>query len=210
MENYQPYIYASPSDCSNFDKTKEVNMGIYYYDAGQHFFDNVLSALWIAAKWLAKAVVYLPLWFCGYLLSATMLTPKDSAVAWIGLVVLIAVVMYQLLFFIKGILIALKAYQKLVWIFLFLVCCTFTCILPAWFIYHAIQPLMTELSAQSASTLTWIAAITSGVLVYSQYHFLTNIAPRAAYPVYQLGIDSALKLMKVYSELKAKKSRQLV
>jgi hypothetical protein len=184
-------------------------MGIYTYDTGQHIFDRALWGLWIAAKWILKAIVYLPLWFTSYIIVSNILHKEDSAFAWMGLIVIFAVCLYQLLFFVKGMIIGLKHYHNLFWILLFILCLIFTCILPVWFVFDTIHFYAVEWSTKSADILTWFFAMTFGLFIYGRYHFLTNIAPLAAYPAYQMGIDTVLKILNITSKVSAIKSKQL-
>jgi hypothetical protein len=184
-------------------------MGIYTYDTSQHIFDRALWALWIAAKWILKAIVYLPLWFTGYIIVDNILNKEDSAFAWIGLIVIFAICLYQLLFFVKGMIIGLRHRNNLFWILLFILCITFTCILPVWFAFDTIHFYAEEWSTKSADILTWVFAMAFGLFIYSRYHFLTNIAPLAAYPAYQMGIDTVLKMHNITSKVPAIKSKQL-
>jgi hypothetical protein len=184
-------------------------MGIYTYNSDQHIFDRAQWGLWIAAKWILRAIIYLPLWFAGYLIATNILQKEDSAFAWAGMIVILAICLYQLLFFIMGLIIGFKYRENFLWIPLFILCTVFTCVLPVWFAFDAIQVFTTEWSKKSADTLTWIFALAFGLLIYSRYHFLTNIAPVSAYPVYQMGIDTALKLLRITTKMTAIKSRQL-
>jgi len=184
-------------------------MGIYTYDTGQHIFDRALWALWMAAKWILKLVIYLPLWFSGYIISTNILNKEDSVFAWIGLIVIFAVFLYQLLFFVKGMIIGFKSWGNLFWIPLFILCSAFTCVLPVWIVFDILQPFAIELSMRSGDTVTWIFAVAFGLFLYSRYHFLTNMAPLAAYPAYQMGIDTASKLLNITTKVTAIKSRQL-
>lgn len=162
---------------------------MYYYDSTQHIFDRALWAIVAVAKWLLQALVYLPFWFCGYLLSTLLLEKQDSVWAWLITTVIFGVLLYQLLFFIKGIMIGLKDRNNAWWIVLFIICCTFTCIAPAWIVFQNIQPLVANWTTTASDTLSWLFSIAFGCWVYSRYHFLTDVAPRAAYPIYQLGIN---------------------
>lgn len=184
-------------------------MGIYTYDTGQHIFDRALIGLWIAVKWLLKAIVYLPLWFTSYIITSSILHNEDSAFAWIGIIIIFTLCLYQALFFLKGMLIAFKSRGNLLWILLFIICTTFTCIVPLWIAFDTLRSFAIEMSEKSANTLTWIFAIGFGIFVYNRYHFLTNIVPLAAYPTYQVGIDTTLKLLNITTKVNAIKSRQL-
>jgi hypothetical protein len=185
-------------------------MRIYTFDISQYIFDRFLLALLITARLFIKAIVYLPLWFSGYAITNRLLVKEDSGFAWIGLILLIAFALYQLVFFFKGIIIGLKSRGNLLWITFFILCAVFTCIVPSWIIFENLHSLAFRLSHQAGDVLTWLFAISFGLYVYSRYHFLINIAPVAAYPVYQMGIDISLKMMNSTTSLPAAKSRQII
>lgn len=184
-------------------------MGIYTYDSGQHIFDRALWALWIAAKWILKAIVYLPLWFTGYVIATKILQREDSFFAWAGLIIIFAICLYQMLFFLKGMIIGFKSRKNIFWMPLFILCIAYVSLLPAWIAFDAIQPFADDWSKQSGQTINWIISAAFGCYVYSHYHFLTNISPVAAYPIYQFGIDTSLKLLKITETVSGRRSKQL-
>lgn len=164
-------------------------MGIYVYDSGQHIFDRFLWALWMTAKAILKAIVFFPLWFAGYIITAKILNKEDSAFAWLGLILLFAFALYQVVFFVKGLIIGWKDKGNLLWVIVLIICIGFTCIFPAFIIFEYMEPLMHDLSYKNGSLLTWIFSIGAAIFIYSRYHFLTDLAPAAAYPAYQLGLS---------------------
>ena len=164
-----------------------------FIDSSQYLFNKALLVLCIAMKLFFKLIVYLPLWFVGYMIVTNILGKGDSALGWIGLIALFTLLLYQIVFFIKGIIIGLMNEANFLWIPLFVVCISFTCIFPAWIVYNYIQPILQELSPKSGGGMSWIGAIAFGIYTYSRYHYLTNIAPVAALPSYQLGISIVSK-----------------
>lgn len=165
----------------------------YIVNSNQYLFDKTFAGLRIALKLFIKLLVYLPLWFTGYMISTNILQKDDDALAWIGLIILFALLIYQVIFFIKGLIIGLIHERNLLWIPLFILCFSFTCILPVWLVFNNIQPYLYELSPKSGNILTWIASISFGIYVFSRYHYFTNISPAAASLSYQLGISTVSK-----------------
>src|SRR4051812_32904328 len=101
-----PCVYFKifyPSNYYQFQK-KEVDMA-YVIDSSQYLFDKALRALWVTLKLILKLLIYLPLWFVGYFITSLILEKNDDGLAWIGLITLFAVLTYQIIFFIKGIII---------------------------------------------------------------------------------------------------------
>lgn len=185
-------------------------MGLYQYDSGQYIFDRVLVGFWIVIKWLFKAAIYFPLWFTGYIITTKILDTTDSAFAWVGLILIFALALYQLVFFLKGMLIGFLNEGNLCWIPLFMVCVVFTSLLPAWIAFDSIQTVAYQLSEKSGNILAWIGVSAFAIFLYSRYHFLTNIAPVAAFPAYQFGINTALTLLRIDPDLVGEESNQMI
>lgn len=159
----------------------------YIVDSNQYLFDRTLKALRIAFRATIKLAVYLPLWFSGYLLTSQLLDKTDDSIAWILLIVLFTILMYQSIFFIKGLLIGLKKNKgNLLWMPLFIVCILFTCVFPVWQLHSTVVQLFHKISPNSGNLLAWLTSLCFGIYVYSRYNFLTDIAPRFALLVYRL------------------------
>lgn len=180
-----------------------------YYD-GQILFNRVLFAFFTAIKIILKIVVYSPLLFLSYLITKQILGATTDAIIWLALILIFAVILYFITYFFKGVLIALKANRNLFWIVIFICLLTITCVLPVWLIFSPVQDFINNYTSSNPLLITWIFAIAFGLYVYSRYHFLTNIAPTAAYPYYQMGINSTFHLLNLSNTFKAKKSRQLI
>lgn len=161
---------------------------MYGYSIGQFIFDRTFFGLIIALRFLWKLIIYAPLWFTGYMISTYILDNQASAFAWLGLIFLFSISLYQIMFFIKGLIIGCMANKKLLWLPLFIICFLFTSVIPVWLMFDSIHELMSDLSAEYAGTLSWIASIALGIFMYSRYHFLTDMAPLAAYQMYQFGL----------------------
>lgn len=113
--------------------------------------------------------------------------------------------LYFIIYFFKGILIALKSNGNLFWIPLFICCIVITCALPVWIVFEPLENFFNKYTETNQQLLTWICALTFGFYVYSKYHFLTNIAQAKAFPYYQRGIDATNHLLKFWKTLKSKK-----
>ncbi|HKO80164.1 MAG TPA: hypothetical protein VJU78_07215 [Chitinophagaceae bacterium] len=163
-------------------------MGVYIFDSGQYIFERALQGLWIVGKWIFKAIVYLPLWFAGYIITANILSKDDSAFAWIALVLLVAFFIYQLVFFLKGLMIGLRNNGNLIWLLLFILCVAFTSVFPTWMMFENVKVIMSELSKDNATLMTWIFSVVLGLYILSQYNFLTDMAPGVASTAYEAGL----------------------
>lgn len=164
----------------------------YIIDSNQYLFDKALRGLWFAFKIILNLATYLPMWCTGYLITSLFLKKNDDGFAWIGLLILFTFLAYQAVFFVKGLLIGLKNKSNLLWVPLFIICISFTCLFPALFIHNNIQPWLHRISPNSGNLIAWGTSILFGLYVYSRYHFLTNIAPVGALFSYQLGINMVL------------------
>lgn len=167
-----------------------------HYNNEQYLFYRCLNGIFWAFKLAFKGLIYFPLLITGYLITTHILEKGDSPVAWIGTTLLFGFVIYQFIFFLKGMLIGFKHKGNLLWILLFVLCATYSCIAPVWLSFETIEKWMKHLSNEQEATLTWLFSCAMSGYIYSRYHFLTNVAPRIAMPVYQAGINLALLLTK--------------
>ena len=180
------------------------------YDDGQVLFNRILFAFTIIIKLALKLIIYSPLLFISWLITKQMLDVNTNVILSVALILLFATLIYFTVYFFKGVLIALKFNHRLVWILLFIILVTATCILPVWIIFSPLQNFIAHYSSSNQQLLTWFFAFAFGLYVYSRYHFLTNIAPSAAYPYYQMGINSAVHSLNLADTFKAKKSQEAI
>jgi len=124
--------------------------------------------------------------------------------------IIFSVGLYFIIYFFKGMLIALKFNGNLFWIPLFICCVIVTCALPVWIIFTPLQTLISRYTETNHQLLSRICALTFGFYVYSKYHFLTNIAPAKAFPYYQRGVLVTNRLLSFSNSFKAKKSAEII
>lgn len=157
------------------------------YESEQHVFDKSLSGLFLVGKILFKTLLYLPILFSGYWLATTVLNKEDAAALWMATVLLFAYGLFCSVYCLKGILLACREAGNLLWVPILALCIAFTCIAPAWFVFHAIEPLLLRLSPGAGSLFTWIISGSAAIYLYSRYNFLKDQAPVVAWPAYWLG-----------------------
>lgn len=179
------------------------------YDDEQILFNRILSAFTIAIKVVLKLLVYSPLLFLSFIITKQILDVTTDKILWVALILLFAGVLYFIIYFFKGVLIALIHNRNLFWIPVFICLLSLTCILPVWIIFDPLKNFITSYTETNNEILTWIFAGAFGLYVYSKYHFLTNIAPTIAYPYYQRGINVAMHLINPSRSFKAKKSQEI-
>jgi hypothetical protein len=155
-------------------------------------FDRTLHALWKVLLWLFKILIYAPLFFTAFIIVSAVLKEEESSLLGLIVILLVTFILYLLIYFLKGAIIALKAYNNLMWVPVFIICVAFTCILPVYIVFEPIGNLLKSLSKSGNpnKALTWIFSIAFGAYVYFRYDFLTNIAPKMAFPAYQAGINT--------------------
>ena len=105
------------------------------YDDGQILFNRILFAFTIVIKLALKLIVYSPLLFIGWLITKQMLDVNTNAILSIALILLFATLIYFIIYFFKGVLIALKYNHNLFWIPVFIFCVALTCVFPVWIIF---------------------------------------------------------------------------
>lgn len=174
----------------------------------QQMFDRNAGFLWNAAKWLLKILIYFPLILTSYAIVSSIMKKDISSLLGFAVVILVSFILYLLVYFVKGILIGLKSNNKLLWILLFIICVTFTCVLPVYLVFDPISSLVksSSHSGNPNSILKWIFSLAFGVYVYFRYDFLTNKAPSIAFPAYQAGIDITVSILNRSYRVKAQKS----
>lgn len=161
----------------------------------QFFFERVLRFFGMALVLAFRGLIYFPLLLTGYLIAARILDKKANGLAWFGLILLFAVALYVLLYVLKGLLITLKKYQNWIWVPLFLLCVSFTCLLPVWVSFDLIEKFAEALSKSSADVIAWIISAALAIFIYSRYHFLTDWCPNFIFPFYKLGGQLGEKLI---------------
>jgi hypothetical protein len=179
-------------------------------DDGQILFNRILFAFALTIKLFIKLIVYSPLIFLSWLITEQLFNTTTNKILSLALILLFTIVLYYMIYFIKGMLIALKYNGNLFWVPLFLILTMLTCALPVWIIFTPLESLIRTYTETNQQLLTWICAIAFGFYTYSRYHFLTNIAPSKAFPYYQRGIIITNHLLRFSKGFKAKKSLEII
>ena len=181
----------------------------HVYSDGQILFNRILSAFLFTLKIILKSLVYSPLLFLSWFIAAKLLHDQINKITALGLVLLLSYILYFVIYFFKGVLIALKFNRNFLWIPLFICAVLFTCAIPMYVIFDPINIIIDRYTDANQYLLTWIFTAAFGLYVYSKYHFLTNIAPVAAYPYYQRGIIITSHLLTFSKGFKAKRSLEI-
>lgn len=144
---------------------------MFIFSTEQYLFDRILLGLRATVKYAWKLLLYSPLIFTAYIISSCFLNNGASTWAWLTLILLISLLLYRLMCFLKGFIINLKDSGKLLWIPLLLTFVFFTSILPVWLMFDDLYQMMQFLYMPEAKLLTWLSAGTLSVMMYSRYHF---------------------------------------
>ena len=108
----------------------------YTYDDGQIIFNRILFAFIVVIKIILKAIVYSPLLFLSWIMAKQILNANTDVILWIALILVFVAVFYFIIYFLKGVLIALKHNHNFIWIPIFICCVIFTCVLPVWLVFE--------------------------------------------------------------------------
>jgi hypothetical protein len=174
-------------NCVDYIKFNPTIMHYTLYETEQHIFDKTLAGLFLVGKLIFKTLLYLPILFSGYWLATIILNQQDPAVLWWVTSLLFSYAVFCGVYCLKGILVACRDAGNLLWVPIFLICTGYTCMAPAWFVFHSIEPVMLRLTPDIGSTCTWLLSIGAAVYWYTQYNFLKDQAPLIAWPGYWLG-----------------------
>ncbi len=167
-------------------------MSYQYDNSGQEMFDRQLSYMSRAVKFLFQAFLLSPVLIAGLFMAVVVqhaLRMKESMALFTLLTILFSYLIYCLIFFLKGIMLALKSNGRRYWMLLYVLCIGITCSLPFIFIYQMFASL-SEKNPQSGQELTIWGFVIGGVvsyLAYQKYKFLTDIAPRSVFWAYNAG-----------------------
>jgi hypothetical protein len=154
----------------------------YYSSDGQLIFDRSveLFPFFIGLFW--KAFVYSPLLLTGYVIARLFLTPATKGYYWAGVIIGIAMVIYTLLFIVKGVIIAWRARGVRSWQVLMLLCIIYTSFPPAMIVHHFLQVHHVNV------WVNWGLSAVAGLWVYGRYHFLVDLVPHQMWGFYATGL----------------------
>jgi hypothetical protein len=158
------------------------------YCLEQYIFSLCLHIFWMAIKLVFKAIIYSPLLVTGYIITVKILNKNEHALSWLILIPVFSFALYQLVYFVKGLIIGLKSRKNYFWIFLFLVCVGFTCLFPVYLLRAIIKDLIIVSSKENYRIISGLIGAFFGIFIYKRYLFLTDTAPSIAYPAYSMGI----------------------
>jgi hypothetical protein len=158
-------------------------MKTYYFNSdGQQVFDRTLAFLPFCFGLFVKIFVYSPLLLSGYLIVKQILPIGAKGYYWVGSIIFVALILYGLLFIVKGILIALRARSNKSWIFLMPLCIIYTSVPPGLITYDLLRTRIPY------HWLTLALSMAAGYWAYTRYHFLVDLVPSQMWGLYAIGL----------------------
>jgi hypothetical protein len=117
-------------------------------------------------------------------------------------VLVLAYLISSLVFFLKGIMMALKAGRKWGWIFIWLVCFVYVCLLPSVAIYFILESMLGPSIPEKADGIShykfWslAGAVIAGSIIYYKYGLSRDSALKVSYWAYTLGKNTGIALLR--------------
>lgn len=152
-------------------------------------FGGLISLVFYFAKIAAIFGLFL---FTAYRLSDKLLgSEADKLKIW-GLTFLFIYLLFCVIFFLKGIIIVLRAKQNKLWILPWSICVLLCCVLPAYMIKSFVTAMfpLTERESFWSVLLSWGAFVFSVLYIYDIYQFKTPNAPRIFKWIFILGFKA--------------------
>jgi hypothetical protein len=170
----QIFSFGGGVAACQFSKLKKATMN-YYRDCDNQFYNSCVVGLILVAKYCFRMVIYSPFLVTGYLISRSFLGKSDHAVLWMGMTLLFAYLVYMLLAILKKLMAHWRTENNYWWVAIFIICVSFTCILPVYLVFGPLQTVLCKLSHGShTKAITWIFSIAFGFYVYHKHRFLKN------------------------------------
>lgn len=162
---------------------------VYYCQYGPDPMKRQLSATEKGLRWVAvgcwRLFIYSPLLITGYYITLQYLGRNVSALWWIACVATCALLLYQVLFLLKGILIGLKQKGNLLWLILIVLCVSFTTLLPAYLALEPAAHLASKINSDPA--IGRILVLLLSIYIYTRYNFHKDSVPPIAAAAYRIG-----------------------
>jgi hypothetical protein len=151
-----------------------------------------LLRLFLSLAW--GAFVYVPLLMLGYWIASNMSSLySNEMLIKIPLTLLFAYLGFGLIYFLKGMLVSLKASGKRSWILIWVLCVVVTCGIQFFFVQYNLEEFLGNRNVVQFTTWSWLGATLVALLIYGHYKFLTNIAPGSVFPFFNAGFKMATR-----------------
>jgi len=137
---------------------------------------------------LYGAFIYIPLLLVGYWMANKMNSLySDDQIIKIVLTLACAYVVFSFIYFLKGLLIGMRTRGQSLWIIVWITCVIVTSGIQMFISQNLLESFFSSRSVVNHEVWSWLGAVAVGVLIYSHYRFLTNVAPRSVFWSYNFG-----------------------
>jgi hypothetical protein len=158
-----------------------------YLNESQNLLNRNARGFVIALILFLYLIVFSPLWFTGFMIQQRLF-PKFKGVEQVLTIVGISLLLYWILFLLKGIILFSKGKGNLIWFPLYLVCTGFATIAPAIVGFKSVGGWTHPVGAICVFLILF-------AFTYGHYQFHADGAPWIGRPAYHLGIVTASKMM---------------
>jgi magnesium-transporting ATPase (P-type) len=193
LSNVQlPLLYNNYSS-TIFNNQPFHPMNYQYDNTGQEMFDRQLSYMSKAFKFLLQAFLLSPVLIAGMFIAVVVTEHVPGMKKSPSLLILFTAgfsyLIYCLIFFLKGIMLALRSNGRPFWILLYVLCIGITCSLPFIFVYQLFSSFSEKNPQSEQELMIWGFAMGGVVsyLAYQKYKFLTDVAPKSVFWAYNAG-----------------------
>lgn len=158
-------------------------------ESGSNIIYGVASLFFSFVKIVAVLGLFL---FTAYFLSQKLFgSEADKLKIW-GFTLLFTYLIFCIIFFLKGIIIALRAKRNKLWILPWGICVLLCCIIPAYMIKHFVTAMfpLAERESLLSMLLSWGAFALSALYTYGIYQFKIPTSPRIFHWVFKLGFKA--------------------
>jgi hypothetical protein len=151
-------------------------------------------------KCLYYAFIFLPLIICALWITNKLKTAYGGKTI-IGVMIFL-ICLYGLLcliYFLKGIAIALMVNSNKAWMVIWVICVFITCGLQVLFIKFQLEEWLKPFHGKPVPNdqwWSWLGGLLTGILVYNHYKFKTDIAPKTFFWAYRRGFLTGLFFVK--------------
>jgi hypothetical protein len=147
--------------------------------------------------WIVYACFIYPplLWLSVQIVDTFENVHNNELYSGVGFIVLFTYIFYCLMYFIKGIVMALKVNRKVLWMPLWFIAVLLTCGFQVSFIQYILEKSLNPPTGpvmENYILLSWMGALFGGVLIYRYYEFAKDSVPGLAFWAYRLGFKISL------------------
>jgi hypothetical protein len=163
-------------------------MNTYYNNSdGQQIFDRHVGLFPFFALLLWRALIYSPLLLTGYILTRLFLPHSAPGYYWVGAIVGLAMLIYCLLFLLKGWAMALRHRGYDIWVGIVGIGWLYTSMMPGIMTYDLLSGWMHDKTLYE-KFFHYAFGAGVGILSAWRYHWLTDIVPARLWFFYSVGL----------------------